>query len=41
MSNKYIRTDDDILLNEKKILWIKIIDECLEVCVKSNGCQLF
>ena len=38
MNNKYIITDKNFLLNEKSIVWIKLMDECLEVCVKANGC---
>jgi hypothetical protein len=36
--NIYITTDENKLLNEKYIRWIKKINECLEVCTKSNGC---
>ena len=36
----YIKTDKNVILNEACIRWVKKIDECLEVCVKSNGCYL-
>ena len=34
----FIRTDADKLLNEKSIRWIKQYNECIEVCMKSDGC---
>ena len=43
MENKkvsYIRADDNKIINEKAILWIKKIDACLEVCTKSTGCNI-
>lgn len=36
--NNYIRVDDNKVINEKCIKWIKKIDECLSVCTKSDGC---
>ena len=38
-SNEYIKADNDKLINEKSILWIKKLDECLAVCTKSTGCN--
>ena len=43
MENKkvsYIKADDNKLINEKAILWIKKMGECLEVCTKSTGCNI-
>ena len=43
MENKkvsYIKADDNKLINEKAIIWIKKMDECLEVCTKSTGCNI-
>jgi hypothetical protein len=37
----FIKTDDNKIINEKYIRWIKKINECLEVCTKSNGCYGF
>ena len=34
----YIRTDDNKIINEKCIRWVKKMNECLEVCTKSTGC---
>jgi hypothetical protein len=41
MSNNkiiYVKMDDNKVINEKCIKWIKKMDECLLVCTKSNGC---
>ena len=37
-TNSYIKADNNIVINEKYIRWIKKIDECLEVCTKQSGC---
>ena len=36
----YIKADDNKIINEQAILWIKKMDECLEVCTKSTGCNV-
>jgi len=36
----YVKADDDKLINEACIRWVKKIDECLEICVKSDGCAV-
>ena len=36
--NRYIKTDNDTILNEHCIKWVKKRNECLEVCMKGNGC---
>jgi hypothetical protein len=36
----YLKTDDNKIINEKYILWVKKINDCLEVCLKSTGCNL-
>ena len=36
----YLKTDNNIIINEKYIKWLKKIDDCLEICVKSNGCNI-
>lgn len=38
-NNMFIKTDNDIMINEKHIKWIKKIDTCFHVCMKSNGCM--
>lgn len=42
MENKtiYIKTDDNKVINEKYITWVKKMGDCLEVCTKSDGCVL-
>lgn len=34
----YIKTDDNKLINEACIRWVKKIDECLEICTRADGC---
>jgi hypothetical protein len=36
--NTYIKADDNIIINEACIRWVKKISECLEVCSKITGC---
>jgi len=38
-TNSYIKSDNNILINEKAIKWVKKMHECLEVCTKSSGCS--
>jgi hypothetical protein len=35
----YIKTDDNKIINDKCIKWVKKMDECLQVCTKSSGCS--
>ncbi len=35
----YIKTDENKIINEKCIKWVKKMNECLIVCTKSNGCS--
>ena len=35
----YIKTDDNKIINEKCIKWVKKMSECLEVCTM-NGCSV-
>ena len=39
-NQKYIKADDNILINEKYIRWIKKMSDCLEVCSKTTGCNI-
>lgn len=34
----YLKTDDNKIINEKHIRWVRKINDCLEVCTKSVGC---
>jgi hypothetical protein len=36
----FIKIDDNTIINEKGILWIKKMENCLEVCTKTTGCKL-
>jgi hypothetical protein len=35
----YIKTDDNGIINERTIRWVRKFSECLDVCTKSNGCS--
>lgn len=36
----YIKTDNNKVINEKCIKWVHKMNECLEVCIRTNGCRL-
>lgn len=36
----YYKTDDNKIINEKAIVWIQKMGDCLEVCNKTTGCQI-
>jgi len=36
----YLKADDNKIINEKHIRWVKKISDCLEVCTKSIGCDI-
>jgi hypothetical protein len=38
--NSYIKTDNNVIINEKCIVWVKKWRDCLEVCAKQNGCNI-
>lgn len=40
MDPSYIKTDDNKIINEQCIRWVKKMNDCLEVCVKSIGCDI-
>jgi hypothetical protein len=40
MENTYIKTDNNRIINERCITWIKKMNDCLEVCVKTDGCSI-
>jgi len=35
----FIKADDNKIINEKYIRWVKQMDECLAVCCKLDGCD--
>jgi hypothetical protein len=36
----YLKTDDNKIINETTIRWVKKMSDCLEVCTKSFGCSV-
>lgn len=36
----FLKADDNIIINEKYIRWIKKMGDCLEVCSKPVGCNV-
>ena len=41
MENKeltFIKTDDREIINKRCIRWVKKIEDCFEICIKSTGC---
>ena len=34
----YVKTDDNKIINESCIRWVKKMSDCLEVCTKLTGC---
>jgi hypothetical protein len=36
----YLKADDNIIINEKMIRWVRKMDECLEVCTRVDGCSV-
>lgn len=37
----YIKADNNRIINETCIIWVKKVNDCLEVCTKSTGCNVF
>ena len=35
----FIKTDENKIINEKAIKWVKKMDECLYICTKFIGCS--
>jgi len=35
----YIKIDENKFINEKSIIWIKKMSDCLEVCTRRRGCS--
>ena len=36
----YVKADNNKIINEKCIVWVQKIDECLHVCTKTFGCAI-
>ena len=39
-NTQYIKTDNNVILNEKNITWVKKMGDCLEVCMKTTCCYI-
>lgn len=37
--NTYLKADNNTIINEKFIRWVKKMDECMKVCLKMDGCN--
>ena len=37
--NHFLKTDQNVVINEASIKWVVKMNECLHVCVKANGCN--
>ena len=35
----YLKADNNKIINERAIKWVKKIDECLILCTRSQGCS--
>jgi hypothetical protein len=40
MEVSYLRVDDNKIINETCIRWVKKMDDCLHVCTKLTGCNI-
>lgn len=40
MEPKFIKTDDNKIINMSYIRWIKELNECMKICSKMNGCDI-
>ena len=38
--NVFLKADDNRIINENCIRWVKKMNDCLEVCMKTTGCDL-
>ena len=38
-SSGLIKADDNKIINKYCIIWVQKMNECLEVCTKSTGCN--
>ena len=38
-SNPFIKADDNKIINENCIRWVQKMNDCLEDCTKSSGCN--
>ena len=36
----FLKADDNRIINENCIRWVKKMNDCLEVCMKTTGCSI-
>jgi hypothetical protein len=36
----YIKLNDNTIINENCIRWVRKMNECLQICTLSNGCKM-
>lgn len=36
--NSYIQINENLIINERCIIWVRKMGNCLEICTKPNGC---
>lgn len=36
----YVKVNDNMIINENHIRWIKRMKECLEICTRANECSI-
>jgi hypothetical protein len=36
----YLKIDDNTIINENCIRWVKKMNECLHVCARPDGCNI-
>ena len=36
----YIKTDDNRIINANAIRWVQKMSDCLEVCLRTQGCNV-
>jgi hypothetical protein len=37
---RFLKTDENKIINEKCIRWVKKMGDCLAVCIKTDGCRI-
>ena len=37
-TTSYIKADDNIIINERHIRWLRKVDDCINICYRHSGC---
>ena len=40
MDLKFIKADNNKIINEKCIKWVRKMDDCFDICTKGDGCYI-